>query len=144
MSNQTKQESLSKCFKIIKDVNHKLFMYETLMGKIKGEDVANHFIEYQELEPERVKFSQWLEENYPEAIYTAQTKQESRTELLDALYSMYVQYCGGGHDFMNAGEDASELLENAGYIQVDEAGRITKDNGYITAHTPHNVNKGDK
>jgi len=41
---------------------------------------------------------------------------------------MYIQYCSGGHDFMGAGETASEILENAGYITVDGAGRIIKDN----------------
>ena len=55
--------------------------------------------------------------------------QDEKTELLDALYWMYVQYCSSGHDFMNAGEDASELLENAGYIKVDTIGRIVKDYG---------------
>ncbi len=52
-----------------------------------------------------------------------------KAELLDSLYWMYVQYCSGGHDFMGAGETASELLENAGYIETDGAGRITKDYG---------------
>jgi hypothetical protein len=51
------------------------------------------------------------------------------TEILDALYWMYIQYCGDGHYFMGAGETASEILENAGYIEVDGAGVITKDNG---------------
>lgn len=63
---------------------------------------------------------------------TTQLKQlfaERETELLDSLYWMYTQYCSGGHDFMNAGEEASNLLENAGYIEVDGTGRITKDNG---------------
>lgn len=50
-------------------------------------------------------------------------------EILDALYWMYVQYCGNGHDFMNAGENASELLEKAGYIKVDGVGRVLVDNG---------------
>lgn len=54
---------------------------------------------------------------------------ERETELLDALYWMYSQYCSGGHDFMGAGETASELLENAGYIVCDDAGRIGTDNG---------------
>jgi len=52
---------------------------------------------------------------------------EANKDILDALYWMYVQYCGDGHHFMNAGEDASELLEKAGYIKVDSAGRITED-----------------
>ena len=32
---------------------------------------------------------------------------------LDALYWMYIQYCSDGHQFMNAGEDASYILEEA-------------------------------
>lgn len=56
-------------------------------------------------------------------------KLEAETELLDALYWMYIQYCSKGHLFMGAGETASELLENAGYITVDSAGLIVKDNG---------------
>ena len=55
---------------------------------------------------------------------------EENKELLDALYSMYRQYCNDkwGHQFMSAGEKASELLENAGYIVVDNIGAIIKDN----------------
>ena len=55
----------------------------------------------------------------------------TKKEILDSLYWMYIQYCSNGHDFMNAGEDASEILENAGYIKVDGAGVILKDNGEI-------------
>ena len=51
---------------------------------------------------------------------------QSNSQLLDALYGMYIQYCPDGHDFMGAGEDASELLEDYKYIEVDGAGRITK------------------
>lgn len=53
------------------------------------------------------------------------------TELLDSLYWMYVQYCSGksGHMFMGAGETASELLEDAGYVVVGTMGEILKDNG---------------
>lgn len=65
-----------------------------------------------------------------QAILDWHNKQEAT--LLDALYWMYSQYCSGGHDFMGAGEDASELLENAGYITTDGAGRIVKDNGDST------------
>lgn len=56
---------------------------------------------------------------------------EQYTEALDALYHMYVQYCSGkwGHQFMGAGETASEILEDAGYIVVDNIGAILKDNG---------------
>lgn len=58
-------DSYSNCFRIIKDVNEKLFMYEVLMGKMdydyQGKDVIERFKEYQELEPERVKFAEWLE-----------------------------------------------------------------------------------
>ena len=63
-----------------------------------------------------------------QSIIDTQTKLAT-TELLDSLYWMYTQYCGRGHDFMGAGEFASELLENAGYITVDRAGQIIKDNG---------------
>lgn len=53
------------------------------------------------------------------------------TELLDALYWMYYQYCDtkSGHMFMGAGETASEILEDAGYITVNSIGAIIKDNG---------------
>lgn len=56
--------------------------------------------------------------------------EQEKKELLDALYSMYRQYCNDkwGHQFMSAGEKASELLENAGYIVVDNIGAIIKDN----------------
>jgi hypothetical protein len=57
------------------------------------------------------------------------TVAKAERENLDALYWMYIQYCSGGHDFMGAGEDASEILENAGYITVDGAGRVLKDFG---------------
>lgn len=50
-----------------------------------------------------------------------------KTEILDALYWMYVQYCSNGHDFMNAGEDASEILNHYKYILTDGSGRIVKD-----------------
>jgi hypothetical protein len=51
----------------------------------------------------------------------------TKKEILDSLYWMYVQYCGNGHSFMGAGEDASEILEQYGYIEVDGAGVIIKD-----------------
>jgi|JI10StandDraft_1071094.scaffolds.fasta_scaffold156753_5 hypothetical protein len=54
---------------------------------------------------------------------------ERETELLDSLYWMYTQYCSKGHLFMGAGETASEILEDEGYIVVDSAGEIIKDNG---------------
>lgn len=45
--------------------------------------------------------------------------------LLVTLAWMYIQYCNGptGHNFMNAGEDAQEVLENHGLLKdgyVDE------------------------
>ena len=50
-------------------------------------------------------------------------------ETTEALYSMYLQYCSTeGHLFMGAGERASELLEESGYIVVDGIGRTVKDN----------------
>jgi len=52
--------------------------------------------------------------------------QQRTDELLDALSSMYEQYCGDkhGHMFMGAGEGASELLERYGRYKFDGAGRI--------------------
>jgi len=50
----------------------------------------------------------------------------SKKEILNALYWMYVQYCSKGHDFMGAGEQASEILELYRYIEVDSIGAITK------------------
>jgi hypothetical protein len=61
-------------------------------------------------------------------LYIEERVKEAEKANLDALYWMYIQYCSGGHDFMGAGETASEILENAGYITVDGAGRIIKDN----------------
>jgi len=51
----------------------------------------------------------------------------SKKEILDALYYMYTQYCSGGHNFMGAGEEASEILELYKYIEVDNTGTIVKD-----------------
>ncbi len=63
--NEANKDSLDKCLEIIKGVNEKLFMYEVLMGKIdykyNGKDTIKQFMEYQELEPERTKFADWLE-----------------------------------------------------------------------------------
>lgn len=54
----------------------------------------------------------------------------SKKDVLNALYWMYIQYCEkDGHLFMGAGEAASAILEDAGYIVTDGTGRITKDNG---------------
>ncbi len=62
---EAREDSYSECFRIIKEVNDKLFMYEILMGKIdydyNGTDTVEKFKQYQELEPERVKFGAWLE-----------------------------------------------------------------------------------
>lgn len=52
----------------------------------------------------------------------------TKKEILDSLYFMYSQYCSkDGHDFMGAGELASEILEDYDYIRVDGAGRITEE-----------------
>ena len=53
----------------------------------------------------------------------------TKKEVLDSLYWMYSQYCSSGHDFMNAGEDASEILELYGYIKVNSIGAIVKEYG---------------
>lgn len=53
----------------------------------------------------------------------------TKPEILNALYWMYLQYCSNGHDFMGAGETASDILEYYGYIEVDITGKIIKDNG---------------
>lgn len=52
----------------------------------------------------------------------------NKKEILDSLYSMYVQYCSEGHDFISAGESASQILEEQGYIKIDLAGKIVNDN----------------
>lgn len=54
-------------------------------------------------------------------------KKPTKKELLKSLYWMYVQYCSKGHDFMGAGEYASSILEEYGYIETDPTGTITKD-----------------
>lgn len=72
-------------------------------------------------------------------------RSQREIKLLDALYRMYVQYCSGkwGHQFMGAGETASELLEDAGYIVVNDIGEILKDNGDSGANLHHPTNKGE-
>jgi hypothetical protein len=49
----------------LKDTYQKIFMYETIYGAMydpEGEvDVADSYVKYQELEPERAKFADWLE-----------------------------------------------------------------------------------
>lgn len=62
------------------------------------------------------------------------------TEILDALYWMYKQYCGNGHYFMGAGEEASEILEKYGYLTVDGAGIIIYDYGDSTERGTINAN----
>lgn len=44
-------------------------------------------------------------------------------ELVDALESMYDQYCDDGHHFMSAGENALLVLQKYGF-EFDRAGRI--------------------
>lgn len=50
---------------------------------------------------------------------------KEKEELASALISMYEQYCQNGHLFMSAGEEASTVLEQQGYADFDEAGRLT-------------------
>lgn len=83
-----------------------------------------------------VAYKKWMINFTDEALEIIQQQKEAyadsrETELLDALYWMYYQYCNtkSGHMFMGAGETASELLENAGYIVTDSIGAIIKDNG---------------
>ena len=49
----------------LKDTYQKIFMYETIYGAMydpDGEiDVVDSYVKYQELEPERAKFADWLE-----------------------------------------------------------------------------------
>lgn len=47
------------------------------------------------------------------------------TELVDALESMYDQYCQNGHLFMSAGESAEMVLQKYGF-SFDGGGRIEK------------------
>lgn len=44
-------------------------------------------------------------------------------EIVDALESMYDQYCPNGHLFMSAGEYAMSALQNHGF-GFDDAGRM--------------------
>ena len=76
--------------------------------------------------------------------YASRVCEDIHTQLLDALYGMYSQYCSGGHDFMGAGEDASELLENAGYIKVNGAGEIIQDNGDSHEQRLKQLNEGSE
>ena len=50
---------------------------------------------------------------------------EEMKEVLDALESMYEQYCGdSGHIFMSAGERASSVLERYTEMKFDDCGAI--------------------
>jgi hypothetical protein len=44
-------------------------------------------------------------------------------DLIDALESMYEQYCDNGHSFMSAGEGAMSVLRRYGY-KFDGGGRL--------------------
>ena len=96
--------------------------------KLWDEQIATPYKDLKEYEKDSDR--EQVERYWPlvEEYYTNKFLKRE-TELLDALYWIYTQYCGRGHDFMGAGENASELLENAGYIKVDSAGVITVDNG---------------
>ena len=79
-----------------------------------------------------------------EALITLHT-QKAEQEILDALYWMYNQYCSNrGHDFMGAGEVASDILERRGYIEVDGTGRVTKDNTDIYGTLTNPTEAGEK
>lgn len=83
-------------------------------------------------QPGKTVSSRTVSEYTDKAISLIKSEEHKReTELLDSLYWMYVQYCSGksGHLFMGAGETASELLEDAGYIVAGTMGEILKDNG---------------
>lgn len=55
-----------------------------------------------------------------------QVYKDALDEALDALGSMYEQYCGDeyGHMFMSAGEGASDVLEKYGKYRFNEIGAI--------------------
>mgnify|MGYP001614440484 FL=1 len=63
---------------------------------------------------------------YGEAMVLAQKAiEDSTTEIINALESMYDQYCNDGHSFMSAGENASSILARYGF-KFDGGGAITK------------------
>jgi hypothetical protein len=76
-------------------------------------------------------FAAKIKAQHKEALLTSiiNLVDKEQEPILDALYWMYIQYCSKGHLFMGAGESASEILEDAGYIVVDTMGEILKDNG---------------
>lgn len=47
---------------------------------------------------------------------------DKEKRILLALADMYGQYCSGrfGHDFMSAGENACEILDNYGLMKLDD------------------------
>ncbi len=74
----------------------------------------------------KLEVKEWLRSalsRYRESVLEESNK--DKEELAEVLLSMYTQYCSDGHQFMSAGEGASEVLERLGYLNVDEAGRIT-------------------
>lgn len=59
-------ETVQKCIDLMKDIMQENFHYRLMCGEIRDPegkiDVMKEFVRYQELEPERKKFSEYLED----------------------------------------------------------------------------------
>lgn len=115
-SNEDLEETLTKAFNDFYDY-------------ITEKDIIKTAHEYTEKTVYKTAFDSILSWHITQTTKLQAEARKREIELLDSLYWMYVQYCSkDGHLFMGAGEGASELLEDAGYITVDGAGSILKDN----------------
>lgn len=66
LEKKARDEENSRCVEIMKDLFAENFHYRLMCGEIKDPtgkiDVHKAFVEYQELEPERMKFARYIEQ----------------------------------------------------------------------------------
>ena len=85
LEKKARDEENSRCVEIMKDLFAENFHYRLMCGEIKDPsgkiDVHKAFVEYQELEPERMKFAQYIEERMvePSAGATAESPNNTTT-----------------------------------------------------------------
>ena len=85
LEKKARDEENSRCVEIMKDLFAENFHYRLMCGEIKDPtgkiDVHKAFVEYQELEPERMKFARYIEERMaePSAGATAESPNNTTT-----------------------------------------------------------------